>query len=477
MPKRWVGIGLVMAMAASATADPAPPTVDEAIRSSIAAKKPLVAEFGAAWCGPCKAFEESVLPQSDVQRALVDVVFVRYDIDVSPGVEAAERFGISAYPTFVVIDVHGKIASTHQGFADATQFVAFVASAKDRVIEEADIRAELRARPRDPAAHMHAARWFAEHHRWSDAIAEFTAVAKDSMATPRDRSDASLAVDRLRRLDAWRREIVGEKAAAVRRDPLTVPLDDLATAVVDSGLPRGDIHELIVSTLIASTDVARTNSTIYVALAAGAKDEALAAAKKLVGTSRQAQFLDTLAECLVATGDLAQALKIEDEALGMSSPLAPLLKRNRARFLGGFESDDVVQLRLRVADVWTRLETVDHLARHVDAGTPTPVPTGAPRMAELRKALEAERQVIADVATACATVAGASQLAVARVRLGLDGRVLSSLVLTDEAATPKLRACITREVAKAVLPPLPMTGSTQRDLRIDLKSSGTPRSP
>jgi thiol-disulfide isomerase/thioredoxin len=460
---------LVLAVVRAAHADPAPPAIDNAIKSAAAAKKALVVEFGASWCGPCKEFEKTVLPDPEVKKALGEVVFVHYDAEVTPGLEAAMRFRIDAFPSFLVIDRLGVERTRRRGGLGRDEFLDLVHDAKNHVQDEADIRAELKAHPKDADVQLRAARWFQEHHMNLEAIAHYKIVAADSKAPEVDRDGAAIAAEHLHRVDVWRHDLVADKVARIRAAPATATADDLAIATVDADLAPKDARALVASVLAATTDASTLNGFVYVALAAGAKDEALAAGKRLVAQRRDAQFLDTFAECLHVTGDRVQALQIEDEALALArgSQLQPVIERNRARFDSGTgESDEVEQLHARVADLWKRLEAADQLAAQVR----TTAPSAAQQQSALawRKAYDAERALAKSAAATCTKEVGKSAQAVAQVTLdAASGKVTAVTVLLDEFATPKLRACLVKEIGAATLPFI-APGQTKRTIMIDL---------
>ena len=115
---RWgSGIVLSVAVVASVAADsapkptaPAPPTLDDARKLAASAGKALVLEFSTDWCSACKVFEQQTLPDASVQAALSNVVFVRYDAEAAPGDEAARRYKVHVFPTFIAVDENGVAA-------------------------------------------------------------------------------------------------------------------------------------------------------------------------------------------------------------------------------------------------------------------------------------------------------------------------------------------------------------------------------
>lgn len=65
----------------------------------ISSDLPVLVDFSAVWCGPCKALEPAVKEVAGEYAGKLKVVKV--DIDESPGVAA--RFGIRGVPTVIVV--------------------------------------------------------------------------------------------------------------------------------------------------------------------------------------------------------------------------------------------------------------------------------------------------------------------------------------------------------------------------------------
>ena len=85
--------------------------------------KPLLVHFYADWCGPCQQMERSVLNQPKVIRCLgSDVVGVKVNADHHP--ELKSRFGISGFPSDVLVSPAGKVSTRYVGATSESSFIA-----------------------------------------------------------------------------------------------------------------------------------------------------------------------------------------------------------------------------------------------------------------------------------------------------------------------------------------------------------------
>ena len=65
----------------------------------IAAGRPVVVDFWAPWCGPCRAIAPAL---EELAGETERVEFVKLDIDENP--EAAARFGVLSIPTVILFE-------------------------------------------------------------------------------------------------------------------------------------------------------------------------------------------------------------------------------------------------------------------------------------------------------------------------------------------------------------------------------------
>ena len=91
-------------------------------QTTIMSSKPMVVDFFATWCGPCKQLSP-ILDEIE-KKHKGDVIFKRIDIDKEP--ELAMEFRIEAVPTLMFITPKGDY-QTLMGLQDASVIEAKIA--------------------------------------------------------------------------------------------------------------------------------------------------------------------------------------------------------------------------------------------------------------------------------------------------------------------------------------------------------------
>lgn len=81
---------------------------------------PVVVDFFATWCGPCKMLAPIL---EEVERSHPETAFLKLDVDEAP--EIASQYGIMGVPTLVKF-VDGQVASTSVGLVPQDELEAFV---------------------------------------------------------------------------------------------------------------------------------------------------------------------------------------------------------------------------------------------------------------------------------------------------------------------------------------------------------------
>jgi thioredoxin-like negative regulator of GroEL len=85
----------------------------EALKLAKQTGKPIMIDFWASWCGPCKSMDMDVWPHPEVVARSQKFVCVSLDIDINPSL--AGFFRASAVPTLVFADPWGNELGRHVG--------------------------------------------------------------------------------------------------------------------------------------------------------------------------------------------------------------------------------------------------------------------------------------------------------------------------------------------------------------------------
>jgi thioredoxin 1 len=85
---------------------------------------PVLVDFTAAWCSPCKALAPILRSLSEERAGTLEIVAI--DGDASPGLSA--RYGIKGFPTMILFS-GGKEIARHLGLTSKERLTRWVAEA------------------------------------------------------------------------------------------------------------------------------------------------------------------------------------------------------------------------------------------------------------------------------------------------------------------------------------------------------------
>ena len=102
-------------------------TFDEALAKAKAENKLVFMDCYTSWCGPCKYMTETIFPQEKAGEFFnPKFVCVKFDMEKGEGPELAKRFGVRAYPTFLILRPDGTVQHKIVGGGDLDKFIAKV---------------------------------------------------------------------------------------------------------------------------------------------------------------------------------------------------------------------------------------------------------------------------------------------------------------------------------------------------------------
>jgi thioredoxin-like negative regulator of GroEL len=107
--------------------------------------RPLLVEFWATWCGPCKEMDRDVWPHLRIAELTKKYVCVSVDVDRDP---VAKRFRIESIPTVVVMEPWGRVLLRREGYIHVNDLADMLAQAPADYSEAREASAALRRDPK-----------------------------------------------------------------------------------------------------------------------------------------------------------------------------------------------------------------------------------------------------------------------------------------------------------------------------------------
>lgn len=98
---------------------------EEVLAKAKKENKVIFVDAYAAWCGPCKYMANNVFPVAEVGEFYnQNFINYKYDMEKGTGPVFANKYKITAYPTFLFIDGEGNVVHRALGGRDKNGLIA-----------------------------------------------------------------------------------------------------------------------------------------------------------------------------------------------------------------------------------------------------------------------------------------------------------------------------------------------------------------
>ena len=317
----------------------------EVVGRAQAADRPILIDFYADWCRPCKQLDRQVYSDSVVAAKLADLVTYKVDVDMPDGIVLGQQFHVYTLPTIILCRPDGEEIDRFRGYRPPAKFLQLVANALAGHGTIEDLELKLLGRYYDPQLRLAVGLKYAERMDVAPARRYLGAALDRGDALPRrDQARALLALANLE-YHAGNEDRAVALAHRVLRDYADdIDFKRTLRALARYQRERGDVEAMVdVYRQLAAIDPddarALNDFAANAARTGVALDEATAAARRAVELSGyQPAAMATLAEVYRQRGHYADAMKWIKRAVAADPHdlyLSEKLTQIRAEAVGG----------------------------------------------------------------------------------------------------------------------------------------------
>ncbi|MDX2087687.1 MAG: thioredoxin family protein [Kofleriaceae bacterium] len=259
---------------------------------------PLVLDLWAPWCHTCLSMQTTVFTDASFAPLADKFVFAALDTDRPQNAEVVEKFPLSAWPTFYVIDAEQNVLARFVGAASLAQFHAFL-----------DMGANASAGVAGAAKHL---------------LAAERALAAKDLATADRELTAALATapaDWVRKPDV----LVSLMQTKQKRDDTAGCLALLAASIDDTGNAASATDFIGVALPCVETQ-AKTNPGEGHAL----RERMITRLQKVLADPASSQSIDDRSDGMIYLRELLISVDRKDEATALAEQQRQLLEKAAA---------------------------------------------------------------------------------------------------------------------------------------------------
>jgi TolA-binding protein len=165
----------------------------EAKRKAAAQEKLIILDLYTDWCGWCKQMDINTWAHASVVALGEEYVFLKLNAEKEKdGIEVQRRFGVSGYPTVLILDSQGEEFERLEGYLPAAQFLAKLETAREDPSSLGNLRAIELREPKDLSIRFRLASKLMDRNDFKGAEKRFASIVKQDPDNRAGSTDVAL---------------------------------------------------------------------------------------------------------------------------------------------------------------------------------------------------------------------------------------------------------------------------------------------